>query len=170
MKSAFARVVSRRIAPLALATTIITSTGTGWAGTDVGNGYGMVGITLGQTIRLNVVNLGGPDTLPCDTTLTFFDSEGNVLTRFTESMDPGQAAFLDLHGEDLVLRVRERMQIRATMEATCRSEGDPRDLPTTLEVFDDKTGQTSIILNPVVLKGFNPQPEPPGSRLNLLGR
>lgn len=63
--------------------------------------FGMVGVVLGQTARLNVVvdspdltNPPNPDRT-CAVELMFLDAMGNVLARSMESLMPGHAAFLD---------------------------------------------------------------------------
>lgn len=143
----------------------------GWSGTDVGNGFGMVGIAQGQTARLNVVNIGNPDELPCEVALQFLDGEGNTLAEQGIIIIGGKAASLDLDAAELGGPDTRagRVQIRALMKvlggpdtkntdgATC---GDY--LLSTLEIFDSRTGQTTVILNPAVVVGFNPQPDPPG--------
>jgi hypothetical protein len=147
-----------------------------WGGTDVGNAFGMVGIVRGQTARLNVVKIGNPDEIPCEVTLQFLDSEGNTLAERDIIIIGGKAASLDLDATELGgPDTREgRVQIRAVMKtlggpdtkgtdvATC---GD--NLLSTLEIFDNRTAQTTAILNPAVLVGFNPQPDPPGKPQTL---
>jgi hypothetical protein len=52
-----------------------------------------------------------------------------------------------------------------TKNADVASCGD--NLLFTLEIFDNRTGQTTAILNPAVVVGFNPQPDPPGEPQTL---
>src|SRR5215813_4955662 len=73
--------------------------------------FGMVGITRGQTLRLNVANLEQPgdSTIPpgpCRAVLTFRDDTGNPFTdsngdviRRAVDLQPGESAFLDLNAD-----------------------------------------------------------------------
>src|SRR5215831_15903506 len=66
-----------------------------------------VGISLGQTARLHLVNLGPetPGTVPpgpCRAQLGFLDSAGNPLAPMSQlSLAPGQAGFVDLNRDTL---------------------------------------------------------------------
>jgi len=53
---------------------------------------------------------------------------------------------------------------RVQVIAIIRTIGDPgiKNLHTSLEVFDNATGKTTAFVSPVLVKGFNPQPDPPG--------
>lgn len=76
--------------------------------------FGMVGITRGQTMRLNVVNLSPPPEPdrngappdPCRVLLTFRDANGRPFTnsdgqpiRRVVELQSGQSAFLDLNAD-----------------------------------------------------------------------
>src|ERR1043166_1373413 len=73
--------------------------------------FGMVGITHGQTIRLNLVNLVPPPSdgslpPPCRVVLSFRDANGRPFTnsdgqviRREVSLQSGESAFLDLNGD-----------------------------------------------------------------------
>ena len=124
--------------------------------------FGMLGITREQTARLNVVNWGdvnpGPcrsrggevDPGPCRVQVEFmwFDSQGNILLRSTETLMPGHAAFLDLDGGTLPRDTGppsaggNRTEIRAKIRLVDDSNllpipaGD-RNLAATVEVFDN---------------------------------
>jgi hypothetical protein len=135
--------------------------------------FGMVGLTRGQTARLNVVNVGNPDTLPCEVQLMFLDNLGRTLAGPEPHLvPPGQAVFLDLNadalgGPDIFGRFQIRAQVTLGGPDTKLREvracsNNLRNLRSTLEVFDNDTGKSTVILNPAVLKGFNPQPDPPG--------
>src|SRR5436305_1210938 len=79
---------------------------------DPDRSFGMVGITRGQTMRLNVVNLTPPDPNrqfppdPCRVLLSFRDATGQPFTnsdgqpfRREVSLQSGEAAFLDLNAD-----------------------------------------------------------------------
>ena len=59
----------------------------------------MVGLTGGQTIRLNVVHAAVADRRlppnPCVVQLNFVDGAGNIISQSTETLRPGQATLLD---------------------------------------------------------------------------
>ncbi len=98
----------------------------------------MVGIARGQTARLNVA-CDGPDSRPCNVTILFYNSRGMVLTQDAKTLGPGRAAFLDLSyaaiGDPTI-----RSEIRAKVI------GNPNIFKASLEVFDDETGQSSLII------------------------
>jgi hypothetical protein len=140
---------------------------------------GMVGIVRGQTARLNAVRIDDPNTTPpddsgraCTAELSLLDGTGNVLTRSMESLAAGHSAFLDFAIDDPNARPGQRQQLRAVLRAVPPDTGDRRGrafppdpcagLVATLEVFQSETGETTVILNPAVIRGFNPQPDPPG--------
>jgi hypothetical protein len=128
--------------------------------------FGVLGITGGQTARLNVVSLTPPPEpdrstpppepeRPVQVELMFFDSQGNVLLRSTETLMPGHAAFLDLDGATLprgpadtfppVGGISNRTQIRAKIRLIEDPNlGEPPEpdrnrinLAATVEVFDN---------------------------------
>ena len=99
--------------------------------------FGMVGITHGQTMRLNVVNLTPPPDNdrqippPCRVVLSFRDaagqpirnSDGQVIRREV-SLQSGESAFLDLNGDmfggpstnaDTSMRVQHRPFVRVLL-------------------------------------------------------
>jgi hypothetical protein len=127
--------------------------------------FGMVGITPGQTARLNVVNAipPGPPNIPpgppIRVTLMFVDSNGNPFnigdapSRTTVTLLPGQSTFLDLALSGDALPVGApgiqpgtpaRLQMRALI-SDC--EGCSRGVVVpTLEVFDNATGKTTLVM------------------------
>src|SRR6266508_3836999 len=61
----------------------------------------MVGLANGQTARLNVVNIGDPNSSPCEVQMVFYDGQGKALASDIQKLDPGVATFLDLHYSDV---------------------------------------------------------------------
>lgn len=112
---------------------------------------GMVGLTAGQTARLNVLNPGLQDpasTGPvCPALLSFLNNQGGVITTATVSVMPGKSAFLDLDRDTAISVSDQRVEIRATIAipipvtapATCT-------LIPTMEVFNNDTGRTQFIV------------------------
>jgi len=130
------------------------------------NDFPIFGITAGQTARLNVVNtIGDPGIMPCRVVVSFFDGDGNLLGGpDTKELRPGQSAFVDRMIQDPGIRPPGRLQIRAAVAADVRNKQELRacgGVFQTLEVFSTETGQT-VFMHPMVIRGFNPQPDPPG--------
>ncbi len=115
--------------------------------------FGMVGLTRGQTARLNVVNIGNPNESSCSVELSFLDSLGNTVGIQPCIIPPGEADFLDLNAEALGgPDTFGRFQIRATV-ALGGSSTRPREaracannLRLTLEVFETATGATTVFI------------------------
>jgi hypothetical protein len=135
---------------------------------DPDRSVGTVGITLGQTLRLNVVDLAiaadgqlPPD--PCRVVLTFrdpngrpfTDEKGNVIRRAIE-LQAGQSAFLDLNGDMFAgpgttgdtkgpVRLQLRPFVRVLSEPSDSTSQIPPDpCRATMEVFDNASGRTSL--------------------------
>ena len=111
--------------------------------------FGMVGITRGQTARLNVVNVIDPNSIDgdarsCSAELMFFDSEGEMLAMTMVGLDPGMAMFHDLPfpagGEG-------RFQIRA--EVMVMGDKKSCDVIPTLEIYDNETMKTEVFMDPI---------------------
>ncbi|HEX4133367.1 MAG TPA: hypothetical protein VHY84_02000 [Bryobacteraceae bacterium] len=116
---------------------------------------GVVGIAQGQAARFNVLRPNESATAVCSAVLTYFDAAGTVLKTATVTVAPGQAGYLDLFSDtDLSLATNQRRQIRATFSVpaiTPTSASDKKDKPVcrligTLEIFDELTGRTSVVL------------------------
>jgi len=139
--------------------------------------FGMVGFTSGQAIRLSVVNgLPPGPTLPpgpIRVVMAFRDMNGQLLrnlksgevVRRVVNLARGEAAFLDLDYDELPPGP-SRLQVRGVVTAEL-PPGPIRALPPSpivpsLEVIDSDTGRTQFVIsNPGVIRGFNPQPDPP---------
>ena len=134
---------------------------------------GLFGVTGSQTIRVSVLNASDKGiVVPC---AKVFDMSGTMLAE-VEGMPlrPGEGTFVDFNAAAFGLREGQRMQLRAEVEAHPPDPAQPPDpgraarvqpddVILTLEVFDTETGRTGFTM-PWVLKGFNPQPDPPGAR------
>ena len=145
---------------------------------DQARTLGMVGITRGQTMRLNVVNLvtlsdGQYPPDPCRVVLSFRNaqgqaiknSDGQIIRRSVE-LQAGESAFLDLNGDmfggppptnDTVapLRVQLRPFVRVLQGPPEPERQYPPDpCRATMEVFDNASGRTSLFA-----AGFQPPPE-----------
>jgi hypothetical protein len=133
--------------------------------------FGMVGLTEGQTARLNLLN---PGVLPplatgaiCSVQASFLDSKGTVLKTAPLLVPPGQSVPFDLDRDtDLTTVADQRVQIRATLQTPAPSPvfanpialfGCP--LIPTLEIFNKDTGRTQVVLTET-RSVFGPVPLP----------
>ena len=136
-----------------------------------------VGISLGQTVRLNLVNLGPatPGTVPpgpCRAQLGFLDSAGNLLAPMSQlSLVPGQAAFVDLNRDTLgfpTTVTNLRVQSRATISFVAPPDpeippGPCHNMRASLEIIDNFTGRTTLLSAPPDAEralGVEPPPGP----------
>ena len=102
---------------------------------------GTVGLTAGQTLRLSVVNLSPVDaTVLCG---VWQNPRPVSLAQDSHTLGPGEAGNCDLKASDLSKEVFDKTG-RAQIRAFVRSSSPA--VCGTLEVFDSKTGRTSIIL------------------------
>ena len=119
--------------------------------------FGILGITRGQTARINVTNVSSPDSPlyppdPCDVTISFVDAEGNVLVnnagqpvRRELTLQPGHSAFLQINGDNIVDRGQARLTFRPVVVVTPFDSTLPPPCIPTLEVINNTTGRTSLV-------------------------
>ncbi len=107
---------------------------------------GMAGLTIGQTARLNVVNLETGELLPAvQVELSFLDAEGNTLAQKVHGLQRGQAAFFDLNGAQAGRTGRTQIRAQVRFIGTPDTRVVQKVLPT-LEVVDNATGRTAFIV------------------------
>jgi len=98
-----------------------------------------VGITLGQTARVTADNTG--TTAIIISGGKFLDSDGNVLAEFERQViDPGKMISFDLNADDII-RESNRIEIRGDLTADTS-----RGLLTSIEVFENDTGKTTVFI------------------------
>ncbi|MBZ5580174.1 MAG: hypothetical protein LAP40_26745 [Acidobacteriia bacterium] len=125
---------------------------------------GMVGLTTGQTARLNALNPGVPAPFAtaalCSAQVSFLDDQGNVLKTESITVIPGKSVSFDLNRDKDVTASTGRLEIRATIgfppltgtiSTTPPVTGSAVpviycSLTPTLEVFDNDTGKTQVVL------------------------
>ena len=117
--------------------------------------FGMVGLGMGQTARLNALALpaGGPIIAgaSCQVAFDFYDTAGKSLKTGTVPVAQGTAVHYDLQRTDIDV-LTDRREIRGALRAafvTSSAVGTPvaafcSILPT-LEIFDS-SGQTTMVL------------------------
>jgi len=149
-------------------------------------GFGFIGVTPGETLRLNVSNItaAGPRNSPpdpCKVELTFVDAAGvELLPAVQTTLAPGESTSVDLNGADLftgvtgvdAVSVLSRVEVRPMIRILSNSSTDARAslLPpgpcvSTIELIDNQTGRTFLTSGPQKpgsIFEFNPQPDPPG--------
>ncbi len=122
----------------------------------------VVGLSSGQTARLNVFNSGKERGYVIN--WKFFDSRGRVIAQSPGSvfLPPVQMRSFDLNADDLNV-TRDRFG-RIQMLAVARAQSNPneKNFHASLEVFDNATGKTTVFFPTETIKGFNPQPDQPG--------
>lgn len=119
-----------------------------------------ISIAIGQTLQLNVANTSSGDPIPIE--MMILDDTGNPLKRSRELVMPLHTTVLMLNRDEVGGRAASRLLTRAVVKVI----GDPDikigDLLVSEEVVDNET-QKTVLLHPGISKGFNPQPDPPGT-------
>lgn len=149
--------VGRLVSLLAIALAALVS-----ASAQTGSGFPMVGIAAGQSARVNVLNAARPDVAnptSCNLTLQFLDTNGNLLKQSTVNLQPGTAASLDLSWGDLP-GGDLRTEVRAVLLFGYSGGANPPpgilqqsacgDLVPSLEVYDNTSGRTSLVLTTAI--------------------
>jgi hypothetical protein len=118
---------------------------------------GVVGITTGQTARLNVLYPSVPAPILqilCSATLVIADDQGKILkSQDAQQLIGGKSVSLDLNADTDLPSGANRVQIHAltlTPNPGCT-------LVPTLEIFDNATGKTVVVVGSKVTW---PRPQP----------
>jgi hypothetical protein len=165
--------------PLVLALLFVALGGVHSASAQIDPGYrnaghyefSTIGIARGQVARLNVFyhNVFPPG--PCAPgetcrpigsfaiSLNFADCDGNNVASSTIPLIPEKGWSLTF--TPTVFRGDGRACARATVDVEPDANGFLPDLVPSVEVLNASTGNSDL-LNPGAIRGFNPQPEPPG--------
>ena len=130
---------------------------------QTGVGFAVVGVAVGQTARINVLNeavasrpLPGQDgsvALPCRVTLQFFGAEGELLKeRAIDDFGAGKIAFLDLGPGDRPEKAA-RTPVRAVVQWGYAGGANPPagtaeacQVVPNMEIYDTETGKTQLLL------------------------
>jgi hypothetical protein len=118
----------------------------GVAGHPAAPELGMLGVTVLETVRLNVVAIP-PD--PCIGQISFVNSQGSLVGNALSSvnLNPGQAAFLDLPGSILVTRLGQRAEVQPVVTPNPTS-GGPNSCVASAEVYINGLGTTAVYYPP----------------------
>lgn len=143
--------------------------------------FGMVGITAGQTMRVNVSNIIAADDSvwppgPSRVAIMVINSRGRavrnrngeVIGRVVQ-LERGDSTFLDLDFGDHPPPVGDRLQLRAvvTVQVPPPTGDEPPPIGdrivSTVEVINNANGRTQFVAfsTPASIRAFNPQPDPP---------
>ena len=138
--------------------------------------FGMVGITQGQTARINVANVltaNDPNYPPGPTrvVLIFLNSDGQLFRnrdgnpiRRVAMLERGQSTFLELNFDEFPPGPT-RIQLRAVVTALPPGPSDnalpPGPIVPTVEVLTNATGRTAFVLSgpPSIRQTPPPQPD-----------
>jgi hypothetical protein len=140
--------------------------------------FGLVGITSGQTLRVNVANtLVLNDTNlpagPSRVVINLLNARGQLvrhrdgsLVRRVALVERGESTFLEFDGDEIPGGPDRRLPVRAVVSVFPPGPtvtGKPYDSATpSIEIFNNSNGHTQVFIgNPGVIRGFNPQPDPP---------
>jgi hypothetical protein len=135
-----------------------------------GLGFGMIGIAIGESARVNALNIGNAlstQDSSCSVMLQFLDTEGRLLKQKVVTLQAGKAAALDLDRGELPGGNDPRAEIRAVLFFGYSGGANPPpallqkfdcNIVPSLEVFDNDTGRTSFILTDA--KQLPPPPIP----------
>lgn len=123
-----------------------------------GVAFGLLGIVDGQSLRINALNLGNRSSTPnsgCDVTLRFLDAKGVLLRENVVQLLVGHGASFDLRRAQVADKPG-RASVRAVLLFGFAGGGAPPgsdarqnfdcNIVPTLELFDDSTGRTSLVL------------------------
>jgi hypothetical protein len=145
--------------------------------------FGMIGLASGQTMRVNVSDVVTANDSnwppgPTRVAIIVVNSRGQalrnrngVVIRKTVDLERGDSTFLDVDFGELPPPVGDRLQLRAVVVTQPPPVGDTNQQPppvndrivSTVEIVNNANGRTQLTLftSPAVIRGFNPQPDPP---------
>jgi hypothetical protein len=144
--------VSKRARGLIALAVLLCLAGAAQAFTQIEKLTGMVGITPGQTARLNVLNACSDrcPSDPCRVEAQLLLGDGSVFAEQTFMLESGKSEFLDLDANMLDhpdLRELGRLELRGSVELLDGSaKGCQNNLLPTLEIFDTDSKRTEAVL------------------------
>jgi hypothetical protein len=113
---------------------------------------GMVGIVSGKTARISAVNIGLLDAIVARLGWT---ANPHTIVEQTFRLEPGFSATLDLNFDRYrhILHIDElgRAEVRAMVTPTMETRAN-RDLLVTVQIFDDLSHETQVVLPAVQFK------------------
>jgi hypothetical protein len=118
---------------------------------------GMVGVSNNQAVRLNVLNVSPASSTTatiaavCAVQLQLIDGGGTVLKQASMGVAAGKVAAIELRREDIASATSARVQLRGQVNTVPAAAGTTAassvcNLISTLEVFDEASGDTQVVL------------------------
>ena len=105
------------------------------------------GMTLGQSVRFTLFNIGDPSRSgPVEVTLTFTSCAGGTVAQSSQVVDPGGCIVSDLNANQLPQTAFDNTgRAQLLIIVVCRLPGGGCVAPS-LEVFDQQTGRTVVAI------------------------
>jgi hypothetical protein len=105
--------------------------------------FAPVGLTMGQTARLNLVNIGVPNGMLIN--WRFIDASGLTLAQSSDTLSLGKTVSVDFKRAGGPGPLQIRAEVRAQVDIV--SAGIPSEsLRRSLEVFNNDTGATTVFM------------------------
>ena len=109
-------------------------------------GFAPVGLTMDQTVRLNLVNIGVPNGMFIS--WRFIDASGLTLAQSTATLPLGKIVSVDFKRQASLGPLFQRAEVRAQVDIV--SAGVPSEsLRRSLELFNTDTGATTVFMGAV---------------------
>ena len=128
--------------------------------------FALVGVGRSQTARLNITNIATTDSTragQCEVTLGFVDGSNQMLVPAVRVVVHGsQSTHVDINISNPDLRPGRNVRVRPVVGVLPEGAGACDSIVGSVEIFDNATGATTAVVNPLVYSGFNPQPDIPG--------
>jgi hypothetical protein len=118
--------------------------------------FPVVSMAIGQTVQVNVAQVGNPNIYPagssCRFAIDLFSATGNLLVpESLGQVEPGKTTFVSLNRNSLpstssvaINRVAVRALVRFAEDPN--EDPDPcREIRTSVEVYDNLTGRTAVL-------------------------
>jgi hypothetical protein len=113
----------------------------------------LIGLGPDETARVNVVSLGGPDTLPWRGRASFFDGAGNPVKQSDLNIGPGRSALSEVGFQEVENVPADSKAPRKTIRLELvgfNPQPDPPGLLANVDVFVTQTAATRFIGDPQV--------------------
>jgi hypothetical protein len=110
-----------------------------------GTPFGQIGVGAFETARINAYCRADVPPGPCIVGFAFYDTQGRILKQIVLTLMPGRAGSLDIQGMAV-----DRTALRTQIVPWMKMAGGGAALAT-LEVFDNQTGASRVMLAPVAV-------------------
>jgi hypothetical protein len=114
-------------------------------------GITAVGMTETQTASLTAVNVA--ERGECEVLFEYRDASGEILAAERLTVEPGTFSTLEFHPPDPVEPPTSDIPARLQVRGVVTPLTPQCELGTTLEIYDNETGKTTIAVNEMVIDG-----------------